>query len=294
MANVYFTADFGGVPILIADISTERGRDVAVQSPSHGDEHSLNDRGRRLRRSSVEILFVDQPGLAPYTERYERFLALAEGPDAQVFTHPLDGSYRARAEGLTVSASKDELAIRVSCTISRDAEPTSVFPVAAGGSVAAGVESVTVAGDQVDAELEAVGLSSSTPAATVAAITAWDEADELDSAMVYLEVASLTQQIDEMIAELELATQLDRWPAYRAAILLRYELTRAAEAFTSDVEQIVDLYVEVARPVRAIAAEVYGGRDADERTAQIVKLNRIRAPGRVAPGTTLKIPRPAA
>lgn len=293
MPAVFFTADYGGVPILISQIETERGRDLAVLSPEQGDDHSFEDKGRRVRRASCEILFVDQPGLDAYTDRYDRFLALAESETPQVFTHPLDGSYRARVEGLSVSAASDALAIRVSCTFVRDTPPSSVVGVAPGTTPAAGVEAVATAADAVSAELEQLGLASDVPSAVAAGVTSWDETEDLDSAQVFIEVATLAGAIDAMIDALDLARDLDRWTAYKAAILMRDTLARAAESYTSEVDQIVDLYVDVGRPVIAIAAEVYGGELAQERAAQIVKLNRIRTPGRVQPGTTLKIPRPS-
>lgn len=290
---VYFQAQFGDLPLLISDISTERGRDIAVQSPSQGDEHTLFDRGKRVVRATCSILFVNQPGLESYTDRYEAFLRLAEAPEAQIFSHPLDGSYRARAAELAPAASSDSGGITIGCTFLRDAEPKQVFDVAAGGTSVAGVEGVSIAMTATTDALAAIGASSSAPAACLAAVTSWTESEDLDSQEVFLGAASLAQQIDEAIDELELEADLSRWQAYREMILLRYQVVLVAELLTSAAEALFDVYVETPRPLLAICAEVYGAAAAVERATEVAGINRIRTPGRVPPGTTLKMPRPS-
>lgn len=292
MPAVFFKAQFGDLPLLISEISTERGRDVVIQSPSQGDKHTLSDRGRRAGPARCEILFVDQPGLAPYTDRYEAFVKLAEKPQAQVFTHPLDGSYLARAAELTPSASAGEGAVKIACTFIPDSEPQQVFDVVDGGPTIAGVESVGVAAAAANDSLTAIGETSTVPAACVAAITEWSEAGEdLDSQQVFLEVQSLVQQLDEAVDELELARDLSRWDAYRQMALLRYQLVLAADLVTAAAEVLFDVYVEVARPMRAICAELYGAFEADDRADEATHRNGIRTPGRVPAGTTLKMAR---
>lgn len=291
MASIYFPSSFGDVPLLIASIDTDRGRDVVIQSPSSGDEHPLNDRGRRAVIANCELLFVDQPGLDDYLKRYDQFLALAESGESQVFTHPLDGAYLARAENVSVSA-ETKTAVAVSCTFIRETPSQQVFPVGAGVSAQAGVEGVTVAATTTDAALASAGLSSSAPAACRDAVTAWSEADELDSAQVFLTAGALAARIDAEIDRLDLLSDLSLWPSFRQLVELRYQVVRAAEVFTSDVETLVDVYVATPRPLRAICVEVYGAADVEDRAEQVRKLNRIRTPARVPTGT-YKFPRAA-
>lgn len=292
MPAVYFTAQFGDQRLLISDISTERGRDIAIHSPSQGDEHTLSDRGKKVRRTTCEILFVDQSGLDPYTDRYAAFVQLCEATDPQVFSHPLDGSYLARAEGLTPSASSDAGCIKCSCTFIRDAEPQQVFDVAAGGASIAGVESVEVAVTQTNDALEAIGEASSAPGTCLATVTAWTEAEDLDSQEVFLGVASLVEQLDAAVNELELASDLSRWEAYKQFVLLRYQVVQVAELLTTAAETLFDVYVDSPRPLRVICAEIYGAAAAEERAEEVTNRNRVRTPGRVPAGTTLKFARP--
>ena len=290
MPAVYFSASFGDIPMLVSSINTERGRDIAVQSPAQGDRHTLADRGKRLVRATCEILFVDQAGQAPYTDRYEALVAAWESGDAQIFTHPLDGSYTARVENVSIMAEADGLEIRASCTFIRDDEPQTVFPVAAGSLPTAGVEAVTVAVDSANVALEAAEIDTDLPASCLDTVTAWSESLELDSQQVLLEVASLTQQIDELIDLSDIAGTLDLWDVYKELIGLRYEVVRAGQLFTIDAETTFDLFVDQPRPVLAICAEVYGAADAFDFADRVTQINRLRMPGRVPAGTTLKMP----
>ena len=298
----FLKCSYGGLPLLVSSIDTDRGRDIATYSPANGDTHSLGDRGKRLVRVQCEILFVQQPGLADYLDRYREFMSLVDSPDSQVFTHPLDGSYVARAEAASVSSSSDSSSVRVQCTFLRDDVATPVQGVAAGVDATAGVEAVEVAAAEAEAELAAltdlgesaaVATATATPAACVEAVTAWHQAEDLDSQQVFLDVGELAGRIDRAIETLGLANDLTRWQAYQQFVLLRYQVVRAAEAFTSETESVFELFVETARPVLAICAEVYPAREAVQRAAQVVKLNGLRTPGRVPAGTSLKMPRAA-
>ncbi|HWU86206.1 MAG TPA: DNA circularization N-terminal domain-containing protein [Kofleriaceae bacterium] len=306
MPVIYFESSFGGVPFLAASLDTERGRDIAVQSPSLGDRHTLRDRGLKQQRTTCEILFIDQPGLAPYTDRCDEFVALAEKPEPQIFSHALHGSFRARAGELTVRADGGAREIRVSCQILRDEPPETVLPVAGGTNPAAGVESVTAAaataseallelGDAAAPDLAADaredGIRYAELAGIADTVAAWNDAgDELDSQQVFLEVASAVDRIDALTEDLELLSDITRWQAYRDVVRLRYEVVRAGEAFTAAARSTFDVYVEQPRPVLAICAEIYGAAQARERAEEVAANNRLRTPGRVPAGTTLKMP----
>ena len=92
----HFESMFGDMPLLIASVDTEDGRDIAVQSPARGSRHYLQDRGAKLGRADCEILFVDEPGKATYLDRFAAFRSLVAKGEPQIFSHPLIGTYRAR------------------------------------------------------------------------------------------------------------------------------------------------------------------------------------------------------
>ena len=290
MARSFVSGSFGGVPMLIAEVSTERGVDVVTQSPASGDKHTNSVRGLKQRRTTCEIMFVDQPGRLPFLERYDAFVELYESKKAQVFVHPFDTAHRALASDLTVSATSGDRCIRVSCVFLADDEPKTAFSVAAGTPAIAGVDEVSTAAAATNAALEELDLESDAPTSCLDTITAWSESSDLDSQGVFLGVASLAQEIDEAIEAHELATDLDRWEAYRQMIRLRYSVVRAAQAFTADSANVFDFYLDRAEPVIAICARIYGASEAEDRAAVVVKNNRIRTPGLVPAGTTLKMP----
>lgn len=288
--NVYFNSSFGGIDLLIIKISTKSGRDIAVLSPSRGDTHTLQDRGRKHLHSSATVLFIDQPGRDPYLNRFDAVRTMAIGGGAQIFSHPILGSYRARIEDFDFDANASELSVEVSCTILGEDEPQLVFPASAGTSSGAGVEAVTIAGGAADTQLAAIGLSTPVTAAAVTAVTAWDAAEVLDSSTVFSAVATLTGQINTAVDTFELVTDISRWQAYRAMIGLSFALKRAAEAATQDAQNVISVYVPAPTPMLALCARLYGSALAQDRADAGTRLNRLRRPGRVEAGTTLKMP----
>lgn len=295
MPGVYFTALFAGQPFLVNTISTERGRDIVVQSPANGDIHTLADQGKRVWKSTYEVLFCQRPGQADYLERYEQFRDLCHDGDAHELVDPLDGSFVVRAESFAMAHDSESLMARVTVTFLEERNAPPVFPSAAGVDVGAGLESVTTAVDRTTNILDEFDLEDSpfVPSSALAEVERWTELADLgtlDSQDVFLGVSSLTAQIDSAIEVMDLKSQLDQWPVYREMIQLRYEIVRAGAALTSDADSLLEVFVAVPRPVLAICAEVYGAELARQRATEVTKINRIRTPGRVPAGTTLKMP----
>jgi len=288
MPATYLPAEIGGVSVLISSIDTSDGRDVAVLSPVRGSRHVLRDRGRKHRSARVELLFIDQPGLAPYTQRFHLVRSMVDEPASQIFAHPLLGTYRVRISDFDHRANADSLNIEVSCTLLPEDEPTPVFPAGAGVSAAAGVEAVEVAAFEALAALDAAARESSAPDDCTTTVQGWSEASELDPQQVFLEAASRVEELNEELEEL--SADLTDWPTYRAFCVLRYQVTRAAESFTSEAERLLEVTVGQDSPLLAICAELYPASIAVERARQVAKLNRVRTPGRVPAGTVLKMP----
>lgn len=288
MANAYFAAEFGGIPLLIAEIDTVEGRDVVVQSPSRGDVHSLKDRGRKHRVTTCQLLFADRPGQAPYRLRFDAIRKLANDDGSAVLVHPLLGAYTAKIADFSHHATADSLSISATCTFYAEEEPEPVLTAGAGTSAEAGTEAVEIAASNANNALAEIGQASDTPNACVAAVDGWSEAEDLDSQRVFLEAASLVADLNDQIEALSVS--LDQWEAYRAMCLLRYQVARAAESFTSTSTSMLEVTVGEDVPLLALMAEIYGAELAVEKRDEVQKINRLRTPGRVAKGTVLKIP----
>lgn len=287
----FMPASFGGVEMLIASLSGDTGVDWAVTSPHRGDTHTIQNQGRKIRRARCEILFIDQPSLPdPYLDRYLAFEAMGNAGTPQIFVHPIHGSYLAVIEDLNHDVNADEATVRCQCVFLAVDEPVAVQNVGAGVAAMAGPEEVGVRAEAADAELAALGASSTVPASCLAQAEQWADGTSADAAQVLLEVASLTSQIDTLIDTLDLLTDYSRWAAYQSLILLRWSIVRAAQASTSEASRVVDYRVRVATPLRSLCARLYGARLAEERAAEVVQINGIRVPGLIAAGVVLKVP----
>ena len=285
----WFDASFGDFPLRIASIRTADGRDIVVQSPARGSRHFLQDRGAKLGKVDAEILFVEEPRTEDFRDRFDAFRALIAKGEAQVFSHPLIGSYLAVAEGGEHYADSSRM-ITFSCSFYPESDPQTVSQVLAGTSPIAGVQAVEVGCEEADAALDDIGLETDATGEALDMVTAWGEAEDLDSQDVIVGVESLTSSINEAIAEMELAASLERWPAYQAMVNLAYAVRRAGQAFTSSSEEAIPLTVDADTPLLAICAAVYGAELASEMSDKVARRNRLRRPGLVPRGTTLSMP----
>lgn len=289
----HFESRFGDLPLLIRSIETDDGRDIAVQSPARGSRHYLQDRGAKLGKVDCEILFVDQPGMGPYLDRFRAFRALVAQGEAQIFSHPMIGSYRARAEGGRHSANSDAREVRYNCIFLPEDEPQPTVPSGAGVAPIAGVESVVVAVAAVKDELPFVDTTLTWLDDLVAFFESTANSVQADSQEVLSGVATFTGTINAAIDQLELAKSIDRWPLYQAMINLISAVQLGGQALTSDSEQLISFRVDQQpRPLLAICAEIYGAEVAADRAERVARINRVRTPNRVPAGTTLKLPSP--
>lgn len=295
-----FRARFGDVALLVTRIGGDRGRDWVVHSPSQGDVHTLQDRGKRFQRTPLEISFVRMPGEEEdFETRWRAFDKLANQGTADIFTHPVEGAFPAVIADYRYEIVSEAAEVRVTCSIIPLAEPQAVFPVGAGVSPAAGPEEVGVTVDQANAQIADLDVDAGEPAIAAAVslpdqlratVERWANAETPNTRAVLLELASAAGQIDAAIDTLELATNLERWQLYRTFVNLRYQLGRAAEAVTAETARVLDHTVRVAAPLRVIAAKLYGPSSAEEQATVIARLNGIKVPGLVAAGTVLKVP----
>ncbi len=295
--GVYVQAGFGGVDLLVTDVETEAGRDVAVHSPARGDIHVLQDRGKKLVSTTATILFVDQPGKANFQTRFDKFRKLADDPDAvDVFSHPLIGNYYARIADFTFKAGEGTGTISCTAKFLAVDEPEPVQRLGAGTTSTAGLEAVTAAAGIATTTAGAADLGLQLPGAlgliadALAAAADWASGDEVDSQAVFAQVATISGRIDGAINDFELTTDLSRWQLFRAFVGLKFQVVRAAESATSSAAHVIDVYVAVPRPLIAISAELYGAAAAPSQADAIAKLNRVRTPGLIPAGTTLKCP----
>jgi hypothetical protein len=220
------------------------------------------------------------------------FRALVAAGDPQIFSHPLIGTYRARAEGGRHSADSQTKQVRYQCAFLPEDEPQPTTPTGAGVAPVASVETVTVAAAAATDALTAENLTSTAPQNAIDFIVGAVNSADVDSQGVIGGVSDLTGQINSAIDELDLATHIDRWPVYQAMINLLSAVQLAGQALVADSEEMISLRIDRPIPLLSLCAEIYGPELATDRADRVTRINRIRTPNRVPAGTTLRLPAP--
>lgn len=290
MADGLLKAFWGSVRLYIADLDGDLGRSLVVHEPSTGNAFTLQDRGEKPDRTNAVVVFCTVPTETDHwKKRYDAFKALRDKGEAQLFVHPLHGSYIAKIGECRLMMSSETDGVTLSVEFIRDGDVVAVSDVGAGITPAAGPEAVSMAATDVDASLAELGLSSTVPAEAVVASEAWAEAEEPDSRTVFAELGSLVAKVEDEVVRLELLTDLDRWPAYRDMVILRAHLVDAAAAVASFSQQIAEYVVLRSIPARVLGAQIAGARYAEAFAKEFVLLNDLASPGLVPPGT-YKVP----
>ena len=287
----FYDCTLAGVRLYLSDLSVEGGRTLVEQQPSRGDDNDVDDRGRGPHRARCSLLFVPMEGEAEPLERLRRLIAMVNkgADDGFTFTSPIEGTYRVRIGefryDLTQSGRLSATATLVRVSTSEPA----VAPVGQAVSPEAGAEAVAAAADLASADLAAANLSSNVPRLAAAAAARWAE-PTTSPRSVFLEVATITSQIQDEIAALELGGDLQLWPAYRALVELADQVIAAATSATATAGAVFRLLVDRPTPLRVLVARVYGAAQVADRMTEIIRLNDLATPGRVPAGTELVLP----
>ena len=285
-------AYYGDVALYVESFSDVGGRDQVEHDPSSGDAYELQDRGPRLARTRLTVLFFWVPTEAEdHLTRYARFKKLVDAGAPQVFVHPnpAHGSYRARVGEFDPEGSSETIEIRVSVEMIQDGPASFISAAGAGDVQVATPEAVELQVDVTNAELEVAGLESDVPVEVETAASSWFDADEINPRQVLADASLQVARINNEIKRLELATHLERWPVYRAFVVLRATLLDTAQGATALTSRNRELYVKATTPLRVICARELGAADSEENARQVRLLNPD-VPAIVPAGTTLKLP----
>src|SRR4051812_35097435 len=88
-------ASWGKIRLFCSQVNTDGTRTQVVHELSSGDDHPVQNRGRRARRVRLKLQFDDFPGAPSPKEAAAIFeSAVATGASA-IFQHPLLGRYSA-------------------------------------------------------------------------------------------------------------------------------------------------------------------------------------------------------
>ncbi len=298
-SSALYQASFGGVEFDCLSTSDSIARSIVEHTYPRRDGADLQDMGASARRTQCRILFWERPAIegekatGNHLQRFAAFVEAVNRGKPQAFVHPLTGSYRALAEGLSFDADAEVRdSIEVDVTFVEDTtQPVRFHPgallVADAGPAAVRVRADKVNGGLADAEIDS-------DVATDAADTVedWEEDPDISVRRVNLEVASIASEIDILIDEEELTSDLERFALWRQLQALNFSARRAAAAFKQEQPQIIAITIASAVPLRTLAVEVYGARDAADGYREIMKLNDIDDPTLLLEGTVIRAPSP--
>ena len=286
----FFEARFGGLKLWCSEISWSGGRDIVVHKLSRGNMHPKQDRGRsdRIARCQHQFDEMDGDDLTA-RERLDALEAFIADGEPQVFQHPLTGAYLARIGSFEGRVDANSI-ITADIEIFPEEEPRAVSTVGSGTAVVSADGAITAAADNAQAQLDAIRAQSDVIAAAIAADESWQAG--ANTRTVLSDVAQLSSQIGDEIERLQLATDMTKWQAYKAFIMLSDAVLNSARAITSEVAQIFTM--RIARPIslNVLLSRIYGGADVETRREQVLSLNDIRTPGWLPIGAELRLPTP--
>lgn len=296
---ILYEASWGGLRLDVLETDDAGGRTLARHRYAHRDGADVEDMGGEERVTRCSLIFFERPTLpgeegTTHYERFRRFEAMKREGKARTFVHPLTGSYKAKIGEFSWRAAAGQRdTILATVEFVEDTAEPAVFATGAGAPIGAGAAEVDAAAAEVDAEgylvidpSEVEPIYRSTRAAKAEA-AAWEKGD-LTSRDVSLGLIKLGNDIDEIVATYNLATDVTRYPLFVAYSKLRYALIKAANAFTERTPRLTTIEVRAAAPLLVIAARFYGAAEADARAAELARLNVIKNPARIEAGTILK------
>lgn len=299
-SSALYQASFGGVEFDCLATSDAIARAIARHTYPRRDGGDLQDMGAEPRSTRCRIEFWERAPLegestGNHLERFAAFYDVCHYGQAFEFVHPITGSYRAMVESFDFDASGDERdAIMVEVTFVEDSTQPARFDPGSLQSVDSGSAAVRVNADLVNVELEDAGITSSVADETADSVDAWEGGPGISAREVSLRLATINSQIDALIEEYELATDITRFPLYRRLQALNYSARRAASLFKQAQPQVIQITVAAPRPLRVLAAETYGAADAEARHADLMRMNDIDDPSLLPAGTVLRAPSPRA
>lgn len=289
----FYDCTWGSVRLWCASVSTDNSRTKVIHELAEGDEHPVQDRGLGVRKVTCELLFVQMPREPrPPRERFLEFKAQVDGGEDHLFQHPLGETYYAGVEAFTHEIDEDGN-LTASVTFVKSGEPEAPVQTGAGTTAAAGEDAVATQAAALTAELDEVGISSTTPADAVAAQASWSESETVPTRQVIVDVARLSDSLATMIEDEGLERDLKLFPAYKASILLGNAIRAAALAALAETPRLTAVRIKHTISLLALCVRIYGGAEAEDRVRQILALNDIRTAGWLEADTVIMIPIPS-
>lgn len=280
-----YEIDGVSIPLNILSTSDDFGRTLAFHARPHQNGARARDMGGVPRSTRVTLVFLPPNVIAQALHLKEAFQKGKVG----LFVHPLFGAYQARVEQYEVDGdgqTRDFLsATAVFFEDIEDAENALRVDLADFADAAACEAAI----EDLRTELDAAGLESTAPDAAAAQVEAWDAAESTNRRSLALELAAISNQLQEETDRLELATDVANYPVIVAFGNLHNNLRNFAGRLMSTAPRLTTYTVRVRQPLMAILQDLYGARGALDRVDRILALNDLANPAAIDPGTVLTV-----
>jgi prophage DNA circulation protein len=295
-ATSLFVPSYNGVDLELLSFDDDIGRITTEHNYPNRDGANIDDRGANAKQTRWQIVFAPLKE-TQHVERFIDFLNVLHDGQPHTLTHPFYGSFDARPSDISVNArGSDSDWILLSVTFTEHTPRPAIFLQVRDSSDAALADVTNVVAD-LDASLSTAGLSSTVGATSQAQASAWADishtADEgagvaTTARTINLELNAISNEIDDEISRLELATDIERQPVLQGMRRLRSSMQGAADATIARTPRLIRYTVLATAPLLSIVQEIYGtGVDAEDRVQQILELNQIRDPSRIEARTVL-------
>lgn len=289
-----FEAEWGGLRIDVLSSRRRFGRRLVPHTFPKRDGSRLEDLGREAMVLDLDFVFLDVPGEPSFYDRFFAFEALVRSDETRTLFHPVYGAIACKVSDVTDDQDADNLEIRVSATFTEDIAEDPTFQVETGADALAGAQDVRVGAIAAGQELDAAGLSSTLVSADgggdVATVTeSWELFPERPVGEVAAEMSALNNALDQELNRFAASERIDLYPVIRSYTLLQYTIRQAARAYSAPDPRVISITVREPLPLRIIAGQFYGAREADRRTQELRDLNpNLASPALLPSGTVLR------
>ncbi len=300
-AGYRFEASFGGVRIDVTSTSVQHGRKVFPHGFPKRDGAENEDQGRRQLLITLEFIFIDrkpQRGevdpVGDFQERFEIFDALVDDGPVRTLVHPYLGQILCKIADFTSNGDGEgQPVITASATFMEEIQDEPIVTILAGSTtIIGGAQEVKQAAVAADEAAKTIGFKSTIigeDGDAVSAAESWAQDATLTTREVQTEMAEINGRLNDELATIEAAANVNAIPLIQAYTLLQYRLRKSAEAFSSTTPRIIEITTEEVIPLRMIAAGFYGAEEADRRFLELLELNPgLRSPACVPAALTLK------
>jgi hypothetical protein len=289
VADAYYVSSFGGLRLWASKFSTDKSRTQVRHDLSSGDDFVVQDRGRALLVTNVSLVFdwMDGDDLSPL-DRLRKLLALVDA-QARILSHPIEGSFLARVGPFKYEIDQSGV-ISAEVEFAAVSAVTSTAPVSAGTLSGPGIGLCSAAADDLQAQLDDVGLTSSSPTTVVATVAGWSSSDNPNPRQILAQTGSLTSQLGAEAGIYD--HDLNLWSAFKATVVLAETVRIAAGSAAADTASTFLLRVGTPIALRALLTANYPADEADSRYDEIMQLNDIVSPWSIDIGTELQMPLP--